>query len=83
MLVHSILGGPYTTGGGQEQVVSGGKVTTTYPIFRVCLATPDNGISGLPLSSHGCSGTPSATASTAAWSGGASDVATLAAFLGV
>lgn len=83
MLVHSILGGPYTTGGAQEQVVSNGSVTKTLPIFRVCLATPDNGISGLPLSSHGCSGTPNPTASTAAWSGGASDVATLAAFLGV
>ena len=83
MLVHSILGGPYTTGGAQEQVVANGSVTKTLPIFRVCLATPDTGISQLPANSHGCSGTPNPTAQTASFSGGASDVAILAAFLGV
>ena len=86
LLAHSILGGPYTTGGAQEFVLSGADAGKVLPIFRVCLATPDNGTpaTGQAPSSHGCSGSPSATAATtASFSGGASDVASLAAFLGV
>jgi hypothetical protein len=61
-------------------------VSTVYSIFRVCLATPDNPVTG----AHSCTGTPAAknakatSASTGAFTGGgAGDMATLAGFLGV
>jgi hypothetical protein len=81
MLTHSILGGPYTTGGAQEWKPDG----TALPIFRVCLATPDNSPpGGAPTpKSGGCTGYPSGANLNAAYSGGAGDVAALAALLGV
>ena len=82
MLANSIKGGPYTTGGAQEFVKNPDGSTTVLPIFRVCLATPDSS-----QSTHGqaCTGSPSTVHGnvTTAYSGGATDVATLAAFLGV
>jgi phospholipid/cholesterol/gamma-HCH transport system substrate-binding protein len=82
MLTHSILGGPYTTGGAQEWVTTSSG-TSVLPIFRVCLATPDSSQSSATV--HSCTGTPQTTpgAVNASYSGGASDVATLAGFLGV
>jgi ABC-type transporter Mla subunit MlaD len=87
MLAASILGGPYTTGGAQEWVTdnTGNVVKTVYPIFRVCLATPDN---PAQPGVHSCTGKASAhpapsTTGAAYTGGGGADMATLAAFLGV
>ena len=83
MLAHSIIAGPYTTGGAQEWVKQTDGSTLVLPIFRVCLGTPDSSQGGLPQRSNSCTGTPPATPIAASWAGGASDVATLAAWLGV
>ena len=83
MLAKSILGGPYTTGGAQEWTWDpNGKQSDTFPIFRVCLATPDSTQPSFTI--HSCTGKPSATAASApAFAGGAADAAVLAGFLGI
>lgn len=90
MLVNSILGGPYTTGGAQEWVTTGGSpntVTQVYPIFRVCLGTPDTPSQSNPSTTqHSCTGAPHATPASMTvpyGGGGGGDMATLAGFLGV
>lgn len=90
MLAHSILGGPFTTGGAQEWVAdSSGKITNVYPIFRVCLGTPagfnQSGGNQGPTSNT-CVGKPNATAASMVvpyGGGGGGDMATLAGFLGI
>jgi phospholipid/cholesterol/gamma-HCH transport system substrate-binding protein len=87
LLAHSILGGAYTTGGAQEwRYDANGNLMDVLPIFRVCLATPDNSNANpTPIKTQGCTGTAGQTAATVqgAYSGGATDVATLADWLGV
>jgi phospholipid/cholesterol/gamma-HCH transport system substrate-binding protein len=87
MLAHSILGGPYTTGGAQEFVMNGKTVSQIYSIFRVCLGTPDTPNPSNPSSSvHSCSGKPNATPASMAvpyQGGGGGEMAMLAGFLGV
>jgi phospholipid/cholesterol/gamma-HCH transport system substrate-binding protein len=87
LLAHSIVGGPYTTGGAQEWVTEPDGSIKVLPIFRVCLGTPDNSNSNpTPLKTYGCTGRPSPTSSAttqSSWSGGASDVAALAGWLGI
>jgi len=89
MLAHSILGGPYTTGGAQEWVGSATNPTAVYPVFRVCLGTPagfNQGGGSQGPTKNTCVGKPNATAASMAvpyTGGGADDMATLAGFLGI
>lgn len=87
LLSHGILVGPYTTGGAQEWIGSAGSPSAVYPIFRVCLATPDAPSQSNPTQTeHACTGTEKTSSTTAAFpytGGGAGDMATLAGFLGV
>ena len=93
MLAHSIIGGPYTTGGAQEWVTSapGATPSKVYPIFRVCLGTPaglnpPSATNPVPSTANSCSGTSSAKAASLAvpyTGGGGGDMAVLAGFLGV
>jgi phospholipid/cholesterol/gamma-HCH transport system substrate-binding protein len=93
MLAHSIMGGPYTTGGAQEWVTSqpGATPSQVFPIFRVCLGTPQgfnppSSSNPTPSTATSCSGTPSAKAASLAMpytGGGGGDMAMLAGFLGV
>ncbi len=89
MLAGGIAAGPYTTGGAQEWVTPGGANSTptaVYPIFRVCLGTPDTPSQSNPSQqTHACTGNATHTAAAVVpyTGGGGADMATLAGFLGV
>jgi ABC-type transporter Mla subunit MlaD len=90
MLRNGILAGPFTTGGAQEWVVNGSTVSQVYPIFRVCLGTPDAPSQTNPSQTqHSCTGTAAAasqknpTVAMPYQGGGGGEMAMLAGFLGV
>ena len=87
LLAHGIMVGPYTTGGAQEWIGSAANPSAVYPIFRVCLGTPDTPNQSNPSSNtHSCTGTANAQAASVAvpyGGGGGGDMATLAGFLGI
>jgi len=74
--------GSIITGGALEQF----DATTFLPIFRVCLINPNDAQApgqGGSCTGNGYTGPGNSPDTTAAYSGGASDIATLAGFLGV
>ena len=87
-LMHAIASGPQTTGGAVETVPQPDGSTKTLPIFRVCLmnqtGSPTGGsCTGNYMNSHKGNGTPPQYPnSNTAYSGGASDIAGLAAWMG-